>query len=119
MKTLTQLRDEITLKVESEIPRIDGQYTAEAIANWVLMDYQPVIEYEETPPNPDAVDIINRSHWLMKVRIMVGGRWVQMVGHFTDEAKQRGDVYAIERQKESMIARLGRAVAFWLYDGRT
>lgn len=116
MKTPGQIRYDLEQQIMAS-PLGDRFNTGQiaSIAAWILSDYKPPIEWEDTPPDPDAAEVRDRYMWKVELRTFIAGESIEYVGSITNEAMTRAPS-VMEGFRRSVRARVGSAIVKFLDD---
>jgi hypothetical protein len=108
-------RQKLAERVASEIGLdYSGRITPLAVAEWVLTQYKPPIEWVEIPPTENVGDpVAIRYNWRIQVKTIIANRVFEM-SHWQTPEQRRRDPDGTKRLKRHIRSTLGRSVFSWL-----
>jgi len=106
MKSMDKLVEELSVRLQQNdvcygIGTMYLQYDPDVLARWILTEYRPPIEWEETPGDYG-------SH-LLSIRTVVAGRVFKQTSRITEEMRRRGG-HPMNSLKDHLRRALGREV---------
>lgn len=113
MKSFNEIHEDLEEELRAILPDEFDDTHIYTVANWVLREYKPPIEWQEDPPDEESKDQLSQWAWTIKVRTLIAGQFLEYVGHETDESRVRNPA-ARNKHRDFMRDNLGRAVARFL-----
>lgn len=113
MRSYHEIRERLAQDIVIEIPLTygddeDRMTVGREIAEWILMKYEPPVEFEEVPPAEDPFNDPSNTmswRWTYRLQIFIAGQWIGVKQLMPDGIRhdRKGAVGSVKKHMQRAV----------------